>query len=98
MSLRKSFFVKGVLAVLCLAALSVAIPQGTGFAQDNYTSQQEFRWTVTITYVWSGAPNNRRSHTRIVWARDAATARIDGEEAFLREFPRRRILSVTADR
>ena len=43
MSLRK-----GVLIALCLAALSIAIPQGRVFAQEDSSQAYEYEWSVTV--------------------------------------------------
>ena len=52
-----SFQKKGVLVVVCLAALSIAIPQGRVFAQADTGSYQvqEYEWKVTVSgYFRSG--------------------------------------------
>jgi hypothetical protein len=77
---------------VCLAALSIIIPQGMVFAQDN-TSCEQIKWKVTV-YA-TGYP---QGEVYYIWASTAQDAKNEGESDYMRQYPRRTITRTTVDK
>jgi hypothetical protein len=71
------------LMAICLAALSIAVPQGRVFAQDGGSSAYEYKWSVTV------GNNNRGTHrTYTIYAATGSRAEELAMERWRVEYPR----------